>query len=153
MQELQALQETHAREFAEQRAQVTQFENRCRQLESELEQSQQTNDELRQRARDVGTTSTHGSITWLMRWQTETALKKAQNSKDSIQSELDDLLIVFGDLEEKAAKYKVRRFSMLNERQELMFCEQARLKKLGEDVSDDDESDEEDSEHGEDGVD
>lgn len=31
----------------------------------------------------------------------------AQASKAAVQAELDDLLMVFGDLEEKVAKYKV----------------------------------------------
>lgn len=39
--------------------------------------------------------------------QAESSLKEAKMSKDSTQSELDDLLIVFGDLEDKMAKYKV----------------------------------------------
>ena len=39
--------------------------------------------------------------------QAETARLEATKSKEAAQSELDDLLMVFGDLEEKAAKYKV----------------------------------------------
>lgn len=31
----------------------------------------------------------------------------ADKAKDAVQSELDDLLMVFGDLEEKLGKYKV----------------------------------------------
>lgn len=34
-------------------------------------------------------------------------MKDADKAKDAVQSELDDLLMVFGDLEEKLAKYKV----------------------------------------------
>jgi hypothetical protein len=33
-----------------------------------------------------------------------------EEEKQSVQNELDDLLMVFGDLEEKVAKYKVRAF-------------------------------------------
>ena len=33
---------------------------------------------------------------------------RAEKSRLAVQAELDDLLIVFGDLEEKVAKYKVR---------------------------------------------
>lgn len=36
-------------------------------------------------------------------------LKKCEDEKQTIQTELDDLLMVFGDLEEKVAKYKVGR--------------------------------------------
>ncbi|KAK7977705.1 hypothetical protein PG996_003757 [Apiospora saccharicola] len=70
--------------------------------------------------------------------QKETEMKKAQSqvkSKDeekaAVQTELDDLLMVFGDLEEKVEKYKKR------------------LKGLGETVSDgegDDEDEDEDEE-------
>lgn len=35
------------------------------------------------------------------------AVKDAEEAKDAVQSELDDLLMVFGDLEEKLAQYKV----------------------------------------------
>lgn len=39
----------------------------------------------------------------------KTEKEEAIKAKDSTQSELDDLLMVFGDLEEKVAKYKVSR--------------------------------------------
>lgn len=35
-------------------------------------------------------------------------MTESEKSKEAIQSELDDLLIVFGDLEEQVAKQKVR---------------------------------------------
>lgn len=38
----------------------------------------------------------------------KSAVKDAKEAKDAVQSELDDLLMVFGDLEEKLAQYKVR---------------------------------------------
>ncbi|KAK7920975.1 hypothetical protein PG985_008997 [Apiospora marii] len=67
--------------------------------------------------------------------QKETEMKKAQSqvkSKDeekaAVQTELDDLLMVFGDLEEKVEKYKKR------------------LKGLGETVSDGEGDDEDDDE-------
>lgn len=34
-------------------------------------------------------------------------MRKAEEDKKATQNELDDLLMVFGDLEEKVAKYKV----------------------------------------------
>ncbi|KAK1639603.1 p115 like vesicle tethering protein [Colletotrichum phormii] len=64
--------------------------------------------------------------------QCDVTIKKAEEDRKATQNELDDLLMVFGDLEEKAAKYK------------------AKLKELGEAVSDgeDDDEDEEDEDEG-----
>lgn len=39
--------------------------------------------------------------------QAEADLEDLKKSKDAVQSELDDLLIVFGDLEDQVAKQKV----------------------------------------------
>lgn len=39
--------------------------------------------------------------------QAKTQTTEANNAKDATQSELDDLLMVFGDLEDKVNKYKV----------------------------------------------
>lgn len=50
-------------------------------------------------------------------------LKKAQEDKDAVQAELDDMLLVFNDVEEKAEKYKTR------------------LKELGQEVSDGEDDD------------
>ncbi|ESZ95065.1 hypothetical protein SBOR_4520 [Sclerotinia borealis F-4128] len=60
----------------------------------------------------------------------EVALQNKDAARQAAQSELDDLLMVFGDLEEKVTKYKDR------------------LKILGESVSDDDDDDEEEDESG-----
>lgn len=68
----------------------------------------------------------------------ESALAEKEKEKQAIQSELDDLLMVFGDLEDKVNKYKDR------------------LKELGESVSeaeDDDEDGEEDADDDDDTVD
>ena len=43
-----------------------------------------------------------------MRIQLQKQLKDKTKEKDATQTELDDLLMVFGDLEEKVEKYKVR---------------------------------------------
>ncbi|KAK1459190.1 hypothetical protein CMEL01_02189 [Colletotrichum melonis] len=64
--------------------------------------------------------------------QHDVTIKKAQEDRKATQNELDDLLMVFGDLEEKAARYK------------------AKLKELGEAVSDGEEDEDEDSEEEED---
>lgn len=62
----------------------------------------------------------------------ELSLAEKEKGKQAVQSELDDLLMVFGDLEDKVTKYKER------------------LKALGESISDDEE---EEDEGGEDQVD
>jgi ElaB/YqjD/DUF883 family membrane-anchored ribosome-binding protein len=38
----------------------------------------------------------------------EKQLSESREARETTQSELDDLLMVFGDLEEKMTKYKVR---------------------------------------------
>ncbi|KAF4457832.1 hypothetical protein F53441_307 [Fusarium austroafricanum] len=62
----------------------------------------------------------------------EKQLMESNEARETTQSELDDLLMVFGDLEEKVIKYK------------------ARLVELGETVSDGEEDDDEDDEDDED---
>ena len=62
----------------------------------------------------------------------EEALAEKENERKAVQSELDDLLMVFGDLEEKSSKYKER------------------LKELGENVSDAEDEDEDEDEAEED---
>ena len=65
--------------------------------------------------------------------QAETSLKEAHEEKKATQTELDDLLMVFADLEEKVAGYK------------------SRLKKHGEPISDDEDEDgDDDDEDGDD---
>ncbi|KAH8816298.1 p115 like vesicle tethering protein [Xylogone sp. PMI_703] len=61
----------------------------------------------------------------------EVSLVAKEEEKQAVQSELDDLLMVFGDLEEKANKYKDR------------------LRALGEDVSDGEAGDENSEDDGE----
>jgi seryl-tRNA synthetase len=46
--------------------------------------------------------------------QMTSQLEQKDQEKQAVQSELDDLLMVFGDLEEKAAKYKVREGNSLS---------------------------------------
>jgi intracellular protein transport protein USO1 len=64
----------------------------------------------------------------------EMSLAEKEKEKQAVQSELDDLLMVFSDLEAKVTKYKEK------------------LKALGEVISDDEEEDE-DEEEEEDDVD
>ena len=65
----------------------------------------------------------------------EEALAEKVKERNAVQSELDDLLMVFGDLEEKSEKYKER------------------LKELGESISDEEEGDEDEAEAEEDDID
>ena len=62
----------------------------------------------------------------------EEALAEKEHERKAVQSELDDLLMVFGDIEEKSSKYKER------------------LKELGENVSDGEDREEDEDEAEED---
>jgi len=93
--------------------------------------------------------------------QLEGQLKNNEADKQSVQSELDDLLMVYSDLEEKAKQYKVgfsagsgfgflcRRFPLT-----IMLNKQDRLRSLGETVSDgeDEDGDGDDDRDEDDGV-
>lgn len=65
----------------------------------------------------------------------ELSLVEKDKERQAVQNELDDLLMVFGDLEDKVTKYKTR------------------LRGLGESISDDEEEDVEEDEGAEDDVD
>jgi chromosome segregation ATPase len=65
----------------------------------------------------------------------EKSLQEKEAARQTTQSELDDLLMVFGDVEEKAEKYKQR------------------LKDLGENVSDGEDGDDDEDEGDASGVD
>lgn len=69
---------------------IKKAENKVKELEQELEEAHKATDAETAKAKKAGTESA-----------------EATKAKDSTQSELDDLLMVFGDLEEKVAKYKV----------------------------------------------
>ncbi|KJK86957.1 hypothetical protein H633G_09202 [Metarhizium anisopliae BRIP 53284] len=114
--ELQKLQEKNSRLVALEVDQKTQAENRNSDLEGQLRKARTTIEELQRKVERV-----------------EKTLSEESDAKRTAQTELDDLLIVFGDLEEKVARYKTR------------------LRKLGEDVSEgeDDEEDGPDDTDGE----
>ncbi|TDZ23111.1 Intracellular protein transport protein USO1 [Colletotrichum orbiculare MAFF 240422] len=106
MQEIQDIQEEAEKKIETQKRVSSKAETRVKQLELELLGMQQKSA------------------------QTDMTLKKAEEDQKATQNELDDLLMVFGDLEEKVAKYK------------------AQLKKLGETVSDgEDEYDDDEDEY------
>lgn len=70
-----------------------------------------------------------------------------KKSKETVQSELDDLLIVFGDLEDQVAKQKVRVEACQSDGYKAndLSSTQSRLRELGEPVSDaEEDSDDED---------
>ncbi|GJC82421.1 intracellular protein transport protein USO1 [Colletotrichum liriopes] len=82
-QEIQGVREELEKKAQEQETLVAKFEARVKQLEKDLHETQKK--------------TVHGDM----------AVKKAEEDKQATQNELDDLLMVFGDLEEKVAKYKV----------------------------------------------
>lgn len=94
----------------------------------------------------------------LTSYQVQARLKEKEEQHSSTQTELDDLLMVFGDLEDKVEKYKVWFIlHKLRSAQRLMRCPQERLKDLGETISDgeeeedgdNDDDDDDDTEDGE----
>ncbi|KAL7924948.1 p115 like vesicle tethering protein [Trichoderma austrokoningii] len=132
--ELQALRAEHAEALAEQESQLNKAIEKNEELgkqlktvnekhsglEKQLKTANEKNEELEKQLEDA--TSEAEKLRQEVT-ETKSALKDAEEAKDAVQSELDDLLMVFGDLEEKLAKYK------------------GRLRDLGEDVSDGEEED------------
>ncbi|OBR03707.1 Intracellular protein transport protein [Colletotrichum higginsianum IMI 349063] len=104
LQEIQAVREELEEKAREQETLVVKLEANAKQLEKDLR-------ETREKA-----------------MQDDMAAKKAEEDRKTTQNELDDLLMVFGDLEEKVAKYK------------------AKLRELGETVSDGEDEDEDSDE-------
>jgi chromosome segregation ATPase len=87
-------------------------------LEARLKRAEEKSKESEQRA-----STAHDRLA-----TAESALNDKEKARQAAQSELDDLLMVFGDIEEKVSKYKER------------------LKELGENVSDDEDDDDDDDE-------
>ncbi|KAF5019663.1 hypothetical protein F66182_8325 [Fusarium sp. NRRL 66182] len=125
--ECQALKEQSKAELEQQRSRTREAEEKCQSLEEQLSGGDAGLKDLQvklekmvlelaaaNKARDIA----------------EKLVSESKETQETTQSELDDLLMVFGDLEEKVTKYK------------------ARLVKLGETVSDgeDDEDEDEDDE-------
>ncbi|GAB0137200.1 hypothetical protein EsDP_00005476 [Epichloe bromicola] len=102
--EIQSLQEQNDKLLAVEAGKRKEVEARAQSLEEQLRQMTAKADELHAKAKTA-----------------EAKLSNELAAKKTVQAELDDLLIVFGDLEEKVARYKVR------------------LRELGEDVSDGEE--------------
>ncbi len=68
--------------------------------------------------------------------QAKLAASRAEEGRKAAQGELDDLLMVFGDLEEKVDKYKVSTASKAPHHLLTIPQLQERLAALGETVSD-----------------
>jgi intracellular protein transport protein USO1 len=92
---------------AEERAQlaekkIEEVKGRLAEVEKLLEAAEEA-----RRAAEAKTTTVEGTLK-----KSEALVKTREEEKAATQSELDDLLMVFGDLEEKAGRYKVRNFSI-----------------------------------------
>ncbi|KAK1719931.1 p115 like vesicle tethering protein [Colletotrichum lupini] len=117
-QEIQAIREQLEKKEHDQENLATKANARVEQLEKNLREAQVKFTQVREfTAETLTLRDIHHDVT----------IKKAQEDRKATQNELDDLLMVFGDLEEKAARYK------------------AKLKELGEAVSDGEEDEDEDS--------
>ncbi|POR33297.1 Ribosomal protein arginine N-methyltransferase rmt3 [Tolypocladium paradoxum] len=107
--DVKALQKEHSRLVAEQVSGRQKAEERGRELETRLDQAKAAITETECKAKAVSVPSRRASSKRINPCQAETARLDATKSRDAAQSELDDLLMVFGDLEEKAARYKASR--------------------------------------------
>ncbi|KAJ6441696.1 Ribosomal protein arginine N-methyltransferase rmt3 [Purpureocillium lavendulum] len=88
--EVNALREANSKTLAEQTSQLKSSQTQCVELESQLEQSKSEKADIESKLQAA-----------------EELRSAAIESKDAVQAELDDLLMVFGDLEDKVGKYKV----------------------------------------------
>lgn len=103
VQEIQAVRDELEKKAEEQQSLAMKAEARVKQLENELRETQERGVQVRMT--DVDMISNESLLTRVS--QGDKATKKAEEEKKATQNELDDLLMVFGDLEEKVAKYKV----------------------------------------------
>jgi len=140
-QELQAALDRFDSKLADQAAVTVEAEKRSQDLEKKLGLAnikvQETYQSLEASEEQCQDLERRLEATERDKQKAEELLKQMDSEKKATQTELDDLLMVFGDLEEKVAKYK------------------ARLKGLGEQISDgeEDESGGEDDTGDEGGVD
>ncbi|KAF4630488.1 hypothetical protein G7Y89_g7650 [Cudoniella acicularis] len=126
-------------------AEISDLRNSVSKLEADLEKANKNHLQDLQTAHDEYTTNKNEQAARLQRAEekakeaeerikaateraakAESALSEKENEREAVQSELDDMLMVFGDLEDKVTKYKER------------------LKALGEAVSDAEDEDDED---------
>ncbi|KAH8677704.1 p115 like vesicle tethering protein [Xylariales sp. PMI_506] len=137
-QELQAARDEAASKLAEAVAAAKKAEERSKDLEAQLKAAKAHAEELETQLEDrtqeleAEKEDTVQKLTSQLT-KKDSELKKKDEEKAATQTELDDLLMVFGDLEEKVEKYK-------NQVQE-----------LGGTVSEDEDGDEEEDDEEEDG--
>ncbi|KAL3421050.1 intracellular protein transport protein [Phlyctema vagabunda] len=108
---------------------VVELETQAKDSEKKLERFEKTAKDSEKRVKELEaeSKSSHGKSV-----ETDKLLAEKEADRQAVQSELDDLLMVFGDLEEKVTKYKEQ------------------LKALGETVSDGEGGDEDDDEEDDD---
>ncbi len=104
---MNALREASSKAEAELALQLKAAEAQCLELKSQLGQSKSEKVDLESRLQAVRPITSIGQLPLANSVQAESLKSAANESKDAVQSELDDLLMVFGDLEEKVGKYKV----------------------------------------------
>ncbi|KAM0206749.1 hypothetical protein ACHAQD_012304 [Fusarium lateritium] len=115
------------------------LEDRLKQMETELSAAKEAKDMAKKQmseSKEVAEKETRGARE--AKAAAEKQLSESKEARETTQSELDDLLMVFGDLEEKVAKYKTR------------LVELGEAVSDGEDEDDDDDDDEDEDEDEED---
>ncbi|KAK7980758.1 NLI interacting factor-like phosphatase [Apiospora arundinis] len=131
---LKTAQEAHTSKLSAETARATAAAAKAKTAEDRINELQKQIAEFEKRiAQKEGESKKASMLTLPL--QAQSQLKSKDEEKAAVQTELDDLLMVFGDLEEKVEKYKKR------------------LKGLGETVSDgegDDEDDDDEEEEGDD---
>lgn len=103
------LRDEHGELLAEYASKRNGAEQRSQEMESRLDEARTTMTEMERKMEMVSASDAKRSQTDLL-YQMETKRQDAIKSRDAARSELDDLLIVFGDLEDKLAKYQVSEF-------------------------------------------
>lgn len=82
-------------------------DSRLKMLEEKVKKSEQENKLAEERAKRVWSPATLKRRALLTNYQADASLSEKEEQRVAAQTELDDLLMVFGDVEEKAEKYKV----------------------------------------------
>ncbi|KAK3946220.1 p115 like vesicle tethering protein [Diplogelasinospora grovesii] len=104
---------------------ITELETKLKSLEAKLDASEAKAADVEKKLADAGKRLKGAEqVAEDAHLQAKTQIEEKEEERKATQNELDDLLIVFSDLEEKVAKYKER------------------LKSLGEAISDDEEEEE-----------
>lgn len=105
--EVQTLQEQQESNLLEYNSRIKQVEDESYGLERKLLEAQQVISKLALQVEEVSDLLLRLVHMSDPKTQSKSAFAEVFQAKETTQSELDDLLIVFGDLEEKVTKYKV----------------------------------------------